>query len=102
MSDFPYTPKEVDEVLRSVPLNRLLHEIETRFHLLEVRIPKEDEDKNKMYSVPEIASLCNVKISTVQRWVRTEKYPAKKIGRSYFFSEDTYAVIKQENGFLNL
>ena len=102
MSDFPYTPKEVDEVLRTIPLNRLLQEIETRFHLLEMKIPKKDEKQMKMYSVPEVAEHCMVKVSTVQRWVRTKKYPAKKIGRSYFFSEDTFAIIQQENGFLNL
>jgi len=97
-----YTQQELEEVLRSVPLNRLLQEIETRFRILELKIPKEEEQQAKMYSVPEVSKLCRVKISTVQRWVRTKKYPAKKIGRSYFFSEATYALIQQENGFLNL
>lgn len=98
--EYKFTPKEINLALSQVPLNRLLMEIETRFALLESQIPKEDDSKKKMYSVPQVADLCGVKISSVQRWVREEIYPARKMGRSYFFSQETFNRIKAERGIL--
>jgi len=93
---------EMKKVLKTIPLSLLLSEIERRMEELKSRIPEQNEEREKIYSVKEVSELCLVKISTVQRWVRDKKYPAKKIGRSYFFSSATYAQIKQENGFLKL
>lgn len=95
-----FTAREINQALSQVPLNRLLMEIETRFALLESKLPKKDEGKKRVFSVPEVAELCGVKISSVQRWVREEIYPARKMGRSYFFSEETFERIKAERGLL--
>lgn len=40
------------------------------------------------FTPEEIAQKLKVKVSTVWRWIRTEKMPAVKIGKSYRISED--------------
>ena len=89
---------ELKQLLKQAPLSLLLSEIQRRFEELNNKIPSEDPNAERWYSVPEVATLCEVKVSTVQRWVRTNTYPAKKMGRSYFFSSDTFAEIRSERG----
>jgi hypothetical protein len=84
--------------LKSASIDALMDEIRVRFREMENRLPKMDESDSKMYSVPDVAAVCKVKISSVQRWVREKTYPAKKMGRAYYFTEETFNRIKAERG----
>lgn len=92
------TEEEIRIALKSASIDALMDEIRIRFREMENRLPKMDDADSKMFSVPDVAAICKVKISSVQRWVREKTYPAKKMGRSYYFTEETFNRIKAERG----
>ena len=89
---------EIRIALKEASIDALMDEIRIRFREMENRLPKMGESEQEMFSVPDVASICKVKISSVQRWVREKTYPAKKMGRSYYFTEETFNRIKAERG----
>ena len=58
-----------------------------------------DNKKRTLYTVPQLAEACNVKISTVQRWIREQDIEASKHGRSYLVEEEEYNRVVALRGF---
>ena len=92
------TEEQIRLALKEATTDALIDELHIRFKTLESKIATTGTTSNRMYSVPQVAEICMVKVSSVQRWVRDKTYPAKKIGRSYYFTEETFNRIQAERG----
>jgi len=53
----------------------------------------------QLYDVHEVAEICRVTPETVREWIKSEKLPAVKPGRSYLIDEeDLRAFLKEKHG----
>ena len=41
----------------------------------------------KLYDIQEIAKMLNIHPQTVRRWIHSGKLPARKLGKTYYISE---------------
>lgn len=50
----------------------------------------------KFYTTDEVAVVCRVTKETIREWIKAEKLPAVKKGRSYLISEDDLKTYLEE------